>query len=77
MHILQDVFENCLDIICGIPQGSRLGPLIFLIFVNDLFKAPNVLMEVTFADGTNLFLSHNNIDTLFVSMNVELENVIT
>ena len=33
-------------------------------------------MEVTFADGTNLFLSHN-IDTLFVSMNVELENVIT
>ena len=32
-------------------------------------------MEVMFADDTNLFLSHKNIDTLFVSMNKELENV--
>ena len=34
-------------------------------------------MEVMFADDTNLFLSHKNIDTLFVIMNVELENVST
>ena len=32
-------------------------------------------MEVMFADDTNLFLSHKNIDTLFAIMNVELENV--
>ena len=34
-------------------------------------------MEVMFADDTNLFLSHKNIDTLFAIMNVELENVST
>ena len=40
-----------------------------------MFKASNPLMEVMFADDTNLFLSHKNIDTLFASMNKELENV--
>ena len=47
----------------------------FLIYVNDLFKASNPLMEVMFADDTNFFLSHKNIDTLFADMKMELENV--
>ena len=71
----KDVPENCLDIICGVPQGSILEPLLFLIYVNCLFKASNPLMEVKFADDANLFLSHKNIDTPFTSMNKEIENV--
>ena len=54
-----------------------LGPLLFLIYVNDLFKASNPLIEVIFADDRNLFLSYKNIDTLFASINVELESVST
>ena len=69
--------ENCLDIICGVPQGSMLGSLFFLVYVNDLFKNSNPLKEVMLADDTNLFLSHKNIDTLFDSMNVELANIST
>ena len=52
-----------------------LVPLLFLIYVNELFKASNPLMEIMFAADANLLLLHKNIDALFPSLNVELENV--
>ena len=69
----QDVSENFLDIICGVLQRSILRPLSFLIYLNDLFKASSLLMEVMFANDTNLFLSHKNIDILFASMKWNLQ----
>ena len=57
------------------PQGSILGLLLFLVYVNDLNKASDVLEPIMFADDTNLFYSHQNIKTLFGTVNCELEKI--
>lgn len=69
------VLKQLLNIKCGVPQGSILGPLLFLIYVNDFYKASNLLNEIMFADDTNLFLTHKNLNILFNSMNTELQEI--
>ena len=60
---------------CGVPLGSILGPLFFLIFVNKLNSSTKVLDPVLFADDTNLFCSGNNIGALFETANQELSQI--
>ena len=56
---------NFANITCGVTQGSILGPLLLLVYVNDLCNASNILDPIMFADDTNLFFSHRNISTFF------------
>ena len=61
-----------LHIICGVPQWSILGPLHFILYMNDSCLISQFLKPIMFANDTNLFCSNKEIKSLFLKANLEL-----
>ena len=72
---MKEVRSKDFPIEYGTPQGSCLGPLIFLIFVNDLQLHLQFSESVQFADDTTLLLSHRNPTYLQFCVESELANI--
>ena len=69
--------SSCLPIICGVPQGSVFGPLLLLIYINDLQACPFSSSVTMYPDDTCFTAFGSDLETLQLRLNSDLEMVQT
>ena len=68
--------SRLLEMTCGVPQGSTLGPLLFLVYINDIANSSNKLSFRLFADDANIFYTSDDINCIESVMNCEMTKVL-
>ena len=61
------------DVLHGVPQGSILGPLFYIIYANDFSRASSLLLTIMFADDTSVFIEGQSYENVYKVVNEELK----
>ena len=72
---IDECASTLLSVTCGVPQGSILGPKLFIVYINDICNASSILKFILFADDTNVFYSGVDIQTLCECISRELNKL--
>ena len=71
---LENNFSQPASVSCGVPQGSIFGPLLFLIYVNDMSQAVKCHLSL-YADDSCLVCQHKDINEIEKQLNVDFSNI--
>ena len=74
MKLGQQLSEPC-PLVCGVPQGSILGPVLFLLFFNDFEDCLSRCNVLQFADDTVIYVSSKSVSEIETSLNIELSAI--
>ena len=72
---LQGTDSKTESVTCGVPQGSILGPLLFIIYANDISEVSNKIFPILLADDTTILMEGNSIHNVIASLNIELHKL--
>ena len=61
----------------GVPQGSIIRPLLFILYINNVNNVLNEIFPILFADDTTMLIEGNNLDVIITSLNSELDRINT